>query len=114
MRRRTRLGLVIAVLLLLVGCGAYTAFWFVVAGKLEEGLTEWAQSARAQKLDLSWRALRVGGFPLAFHIELSDAALRDDAITPPAELHAPLLSGSTRPWNFRAWRLTACRKRPTV
>jgi hypothetical protein len=107
MRRRTRLGLVIAVLLLLVGCGAYTAFWFVVADKLEEGLTEWAQSARAQKLDVSWRALRVGGFPLAFHIELSDAGLRDDAITPPAELHAPLLSGSARPWNFRAWRLTA-------
>src|SRR6266403_850262 len=90
-----------------VACAAYTAFWFVVAGKLEEGLTEWAQSARVQKLDVSWRALRVGGFPLAFHIELSDAALRDDAITPPAELHAPLLSGSTRPWNFRAWRLTA-------
>ncbi len=107
MRRRTRLGLVIAVLLLLVVCGAYTAFWFVVAGKLEEGLTEWAQSAPAQKLDVSWRTLRVGGFPLAFHIELSDAALRDGAITPPAELHAPLLSGSARPWNFRAWRLTA-------
>jgi hypothetical protein len=107
MRRRSRLGLVIAVLLLLVGCGAYTASWFVVAGKLEEGLTEWAQSARAQKLEVSWRSLRVGGFPLSFHIELSDAALRDGASTPPAELHAPLLSGSTRPWNFRAWRLAA-------
>jgi hypothetical protein len=107
MRRRTRLGLVIAVPLLLVVCGAYTAFWFVIAGKLEEGLTEWAQSAKAQKLEASWRALRVGGFPLSFHIEFSDAALRDEAITPPAELHAPLLSGSTRPWNFRAWRLTA-------
>ena len=107
MRRRTRLGLVIAAPLLLVICGAYTALWFVVAGKLEEGLTEWAQSARAQKLDVSWRQLRVGGFPLAFEIELRDAALRDEAITPPAELHAPLLSGSTRPWNFRAWRLTA-------
>jgi hypothetical protein len=107
MRRRTRLGLVIAVLLLLVVCGAYTAFWFVVAGKLKEGLTEWAQSARAQKLEVSWRQLRVCGFPLAFEIELRDAALRDEAITPPAELHAPLLSGSTRPWNFWAWRLTA-------
>jgi hypothetical protein len=107
MRRPTRLGLVIAVLLLLVVCGAYTAFWFVVAGKLEEGLTDWAQSARAQKLDVSWRQLRVGGFPLAFEIELREAALRDEAITPPAELHAPLLSGSTRPWNFRAWRLIA-------
>jgi hypothetical protein len=106
MRRRTRLGLVIAVLLTLVVCGAYTAFWFVVAGKLEEGLTDWAQSARAQKLDVSWRQLRVGGFPLAFEIELREVALRDEAITPPAEFHAPLLSGGTRPWNFLAWRLT--------
>ena len=69
MRRRTRLGLVIAILLLIAGIGAYTAFWFIVAGKIEDGLKEWAQSARDQKIEASWRGLRVSGFPFAFRVE---------------------------------------------
>jgi hypothetical protein len=107
MRRRTRLGLIVAVLLLIAGIGAYTAFWFIVAGKLREGLGEWAQTAREQKIDASWRGLRIGGFPFAFRIELTEAALRDEAINPAAEIRMPLLSGSVRPWNFRVWHLTA-------
>jgi hypothetical protein len=107
MRRRTRLGIVIAVLLLITGIGAYTAFWFIVAGKLEDGLKEWAQSARDQKIETSWRGLRVGGFPFAFRVELTEAALRDEAINPAAEIRMPLLSASTHPWSFRVWHLTA-------
>src|SRR5207248_383110 len=107
MRRRTRLGLLIAALLLIAGFGAYTAFWFIVAGKLEDGLKEWAQSARDQKIEASWQRLRVGGFPFAFRIEMAEAAFRDEAINPAAEIRMPRLSGSTRPWNFRVWHLTA-------
>ena len=107
MRRRTRLGLVIAVLLLIAGIGAYTAFWFIVAGKIEKGIAEWAQSAREQKIDASWRGLRVGGFPFAFRIELTEAALRNEEANPVAEMRMPWLSGSVRPWNFRVWHLTA-------
>jgi hypothetical protein len=107
MRRRTRLGLIVAILLLITGVGAYTAFWFIVAGKLRDGLSEWAQTAREQKVEASWRGLRVGGFPFAFRIELTEAALRNEAINPPAELRMPLLSGNVRPWNFRVWHLTA-------
>src|SRR5207248_10411531 len=107
MRRRTRLGLIIASLLLIAGFGAYTAFWFIVAGKLRHGLKEWAQSARDQKIEASWRGLRVSGFPFAFRVEMTEAALRDEAINPPAEIRMPLLSGSTRPWRFRVWHLNA-------
>jgi hypothetical protein len=107
MRRRTRLGLVIAILLLIAGIGAYTAFWFIAAGKIEDGLKEWARSARDQKIEASWRGLRVSGFPFAFRVELTEAALRDEAINPPADIRMPLLAGSTRPWRFRVWQLTA-------
>src|SRR5437763_10644255 len=82
MRRRTRLGLVIAILLLIAGFGAYAAFWFIVAGKIEDGLKEWAQSAREQKIEASWRGLRVSGFPFAFRVELAEAPFRDGAINP--------------------------------
>src|ERR1700719_479581 len=101
MRRRTRLGLIVAILLLITGIGTYTAFWFIVAGKLRDGLSEWAQTAREQKVEASWRGLRVGGFPFAFRIELTDAALRNEAINPPAALLMPLLSGNLLPCNLR-------------
>src|SRR6266700_1997172 len=106
MRRPTRLGLAVVVLLIAI-LGAYGAFWFVVAGRLEDGVTQWAQSLRAQNLDLSWRAIRVGGFPLGFRVALSEARLRDLAATPKGDVQVPLLSGSAAYWNFRVWQLTA-------
>jgi hypothetical protein len=106
MRRPTRLGLAVAVLLVAVS-GAYSAYWVIAAGRIEDAIEQWAQSLRAQNLDLSWRTIRVGGFPLAFRVALSDTRLRDRATPPDAELQVPLLSGSTAPWNFRVWQLTA-------
>ena len=106
MRRPTRLGLAIAVLVLAV-LGAYSAYWFVVADRLDNGLRDWAQSLPAQNLDLSWRASRVGGFPFGFRVELSEARLRDRAATPAGEVSAPLLIGSASPWNLFLWRLAA-------
>ena len=105
MHRRTRLVFVIAVLLILAG--GYTGFWFIAAGKIEQGVGEWAEAARAQKIAASWRGLRVAGFPFAFRLELSDAALRDEAINPPADIRLPLLFASAHPWNFGVWHLAA-------
>ena len=107
MPRRTRLGIIIAVLLLIVAAGGYTAFWFIVAGKLKEGFAQWADSARAQQLEVSWQGMRVRGFPFAFTIELTDPVLRDEAINPATELRMPHLSGSAHPWNFHVWHLSA-------
>jgi len=106
MRRPTRLSLLVAVLLLVLA-GAYSAYWFVAAGRIEAGLGEWAQSLRAQNLDLSWRAIRVGGFPLAFRVELDDARLRDGGTGPGGQISIPVLSGSASPWNLHVWQLAA-------
>lgn len=103
MRGRTLLGLVVLLLLL----GAYTAFWFVAAGRIEDGIVAQADSLRRQNLELAWSAIRVSGFPLAFDVGLSEARLRAAATTPQTELRAPVLSVSARPWNFREWRLSA-------
>jgi hypothetical protein len=106
MRRPTRISLVVAVLLIAI-FGAYSAFWFVVAGRIEDGVAQWAGSLREQNLDLSWRTIGFGGFPLAFRVELSDARLRGRTVASTGEVHLPLLSGSARPWNLRLWQLTA-------
>src|SRR5258707_1871383 len=100
MHRPTRLSLVIAVLTLIVALGGYTAFWFIVAGKIEQGLAEWAEGAGAQKIAASWQGLRVGGFPFAFDIKVTQAMFRDQAIKPVHENRQPLLAASCVPRHF--------------
>ena len=43
MRRSTRVGLVILGALLVIA-GAYTGYWFIVAGQIEDRAADWAQS----------------------------------------------------------------------
>jgi hypothetical protein len=92
--------------LLVVG-GAYTAFWLVAAGSIKEGVAAWAESARAQQLDVAWQAIGVSGYPFAFRIELSAAGLRNNSTNPAIELRAPIITATTRPWAYRVWRITA-------
>ncbi|HVC57684.1 MAG TPA: DUF2125 domain-containing protein [Stellaceae bacterium] len=106
MRRSTRLGLAAAVLVL-AGLGGYTAFWWMTAGRIAEGVRHWAQSLPAQDLHLSWRTITVKGFPFSFRVELREAQLRGRTGAPGGEVSVKLLTGSARPWNFRVWRLTA-------
>jgi hypothetical protein len=97
--------IVIAVLLVLLG--GYTAFWFFVAARIENGFGEWAESLRPHNVDLSWRTIEVGGFPLAFRVEAQEVLLRDPALAERAEVRVSRLSATAHPWNFRAWRLAA-------
>src|SRR5438477_11357851 len=98
MRRRT--GLLFVTALLLILAGGYTAFWFITAGKIEQGLGEWAEAARVQKIAASWRTLRVAGFPFAFRLELSDAALSVEAFNTPADIRMKFLSASVCTWGY--------------
>lgn len=106
MRRATVLCLA-AFVLLLVLLGGYSAYWLIAAQRIKDGLAAWAQSARSGAIEVSWRSLRVGGFPLAFRVSLDAAALRDGALTPAPELRIPALSGAARPWDLSVWQLTA-------
>ena len=100
MRRSTVFRVVGAVLV--IGIGVYSVFWWVAAGKIEDAVTTWQAAEREQKLDVSWQAMRVAGYPLSFRLELSGVALKDGAMNPPADLQAPTLSATIHPWNFRA------------
>ena len=106
MLRSTRFGLVVFAALLVVG-GGYTAFWFLVARRIETGVADWALSQRADKIDFSWQKVRVSGYPAAFRVDLDSAALRDGAVTPSPEFHIPVLSGTARPWDLADWHIAA-------
>jgi hypothetical protein len=105
MRRATVIRLVGAVLV--IGFGAYSAYWWVAAGKIREAATAWQTAERAQKIDASWQTMQVGGYPLSFRLELGDVALKDGSSNPPVELDAPTLSASIKPWDFRSVSLAA-------
>jgi hypothetical protein len=106
MRRWTLLGLAVLALPVVL-FGAYAAYWLIVAGQVKNGVSAWAQAQRARKIEASWQKVGVGGFPLAYRVDLDNAVLRDLRVTPPPELHIPALSAAARPWNFAEWQLTA-------
>jgi hypothetical protein len=106
MRRPTRLGLVV-VAVLLVLLGAYTAYWLFVQQRITEGITAWAETERAQKVDISWQKIGVAGFPFVWRVELDNAALRNGRLTPSPEVRIPAVSATARPWDFGTWQLTA-------
>ncbi|MGE5268465.1 MAG: DUF2125 domain-containing protein [Thiohalocapsa sp.] len=96
----------LAVLLLAIA-GAYSAFWFVAASRIEGGLAQWAQTLKQDHLELTWQRVEVAGFPLLFDVALSEPRLRDLAEPSRGELRMPIVSASARPWNFYRWQLTA-------
>ena len=106
MRRPTRI-LVVVVVLLLAVVGGYVAYWHYVARQIENGLVAWQQSEGKRKVEASWQALRVVGFPFAFRIEIDHAVFRDFSRSPAPELHLAHLSGTARPWDFDDWQLAA-------
>jgi hypothetical protein len=106
MRRPTRYGLAaLAALLLLLG--GYSAYWLIVAHRIENGIAAWAQSARERKVDASWQAIGVAGYPVRFRVDLKDAALRDRSVAPAPELRIPAVWGSAAPWDLHDWQLGA-------
>jgi hypothetical protein len=100
MRRSKILGITGAGLVV-IGFGAYSAFWWFAAGKIKEEAAKWAEKAHEHEADVSWKALRVAGYPFAFHVELTDLALRREAPGRVGEFHAPIFSVSVVPWNLR-------------
>jgi hypothetical protein len=108
--RRAARGWGSLLLLLVLACGgAYIAYWRIAAGRIKAEFAAWVHDRRAEKLDVSWRALRVTGFPTAFRVVLKGAAFRYAALSPAPVLRVPALSGSARPWDPTEWRLAAPR-----
>ena len=102
---RSRVSLVVVAAVLLVAAGGYTGFWLVAAGRIEDEVARAAAGLPAQNVTATWQAMRVAGFPLALRVELEAVQVR--AAAPAAELRAPVLTASARPWNFRDWQIEA-------
>lgn len=105
MRRSTVFRLVGVVLV--IGVGVYSAYWWIAAGKIKEQAAAWRQAESAEKVDVTWQKMRVAGYPLSFRLEASNFSLKDGASNPAIELTAPTLWASLKPWNFRNFWFSA-------
>jgi hypothetical protein len=93
-------------LLLLLAGGGYTAYWFVLAHRIEAGLGPWAEAQRAQGTEVSWQSVAMDGFPTAFQLRFTGASATG---AKPVHLAAtaPLLLAQARVWDLKHWRLSA-------
>ena len=76
MRARFGIG-VLALLVLLVG--AYTAWWYVLASRVESGFDDWAAARQAEGWTVEVGSRHLGGWPLAARLDLSEVRLRGGA-----------------------------------
>ena len=60
----------------------YVIGWFVVAGRLEEGIGRWVAERRDAGWTAEYSALRVGGFPLAWRAAIENPKLATRHLQP--------------------------------
>jgi hypothetical protein len=87
-RRRKRRYLTLVLLVLLV-CGGWIAFWKYAEGKIEDSINGWkAREARAGRI-YECGSQTVGGFPFRFEVLCDQARATLTKSHPPADLTAP-------------------------
>ena len=89
-----RIIIVIAAVCLTVAV-AYGGFWWVVAGMIRDGITDWAEARRAEGFELTYETLAIDGFPGRIAVTLTRPSVARPA------------SGGAAGWRWRASRLAA-------
>ncbi len=104
MRPRTA---VLAVLAVIVVAAAYSAYWFVAAGWLRDGVDAWSEARRAEGLAVERQGLELSGFPFRLVAEIAAPKIeRPRAWSWSAER----LVIVARPWSFGQLRLVLPRE----
>lgn len=68
---RFRLGVLLSLAVLALGAAAYGGYWLTVAARLERGIFDWVEQARANGYEVAYDTIEVGGFPFTFTIAIS-------------------------------------------
>lgn len=79
-------------------CAAYTGYWFVVKGKLAEGVNQFIAQQREDGVELTYTAKRLHGFPYRFTLTVDDLTFAN----PEAgfDWRGETLQINMQPWNF--------------
>ena len=88
--------LLIPIVLILVG-GGYVGFWFYASERVRDGIDDWVAGQRAHGVDVRYRSVDIGGFPLKLEAEAHDFVVtRGDG----AAWRGDDLEASALPWRL--------------
>ncbi len=98
MRVGRSLAIAAGALVLLGAPAGYAAYWFALAGQVEQGIARWEAQRRAEGYAIGHGPAERGGFPLALSFTLPRPQIaRPD---PPLEWRAEALTLSAKPWQL--------------
>ena len=86
---------------LVAGAGAYSAYWFQVAGAIEPGIAAWADERRAEGFEVAYGGVSVSGFPFRLVVTVHQPSIGRPHPTRAWRWRAPALAAVAQPWNFR-------------
>jgi len=85
---------------LLAGAGAYSAYWFQVAGAIEPGMAAWAAERRAEGFEVAYGQVSVSGFPFRLVITVDEPRIGRADPSRGWRWQGPSLAAVAQPWNF--------------
>ena len=94
-----RLALVLTVLLALI-VAVYTAFWFVVAGRAEGWIADWARPEPGKDWEGEFQSVEVMGYPFSMDVMVTAPRIVWLGGDREATWSGPWLLVHYRPWNF--------------
>ena len=62
---------------IVIAVAGYTGYWFIAAGEIGDRIDEWAETQRAEGLEIESEGTYVSGFPLRFEITLRAPRIHD-------------------------------------
>ena len=100
MRYRPAHVLAATIVALLAAVAGYTAYWFVAAAALRDGIETWAAARRAEGYTVGYDALAVSGFPARLTVEIAAPLVGRSDERLAWTWSADRLAAAARPWAF--------------
>ncbi|TDP48919.1 DUF2125 domain-containing protein [Zavarzinia compransoris] len=88
-------------LFVLLAVGAWTGFWFYLAGKVRDGIDAWVAQQEAQGIQVAYTDLSISGYPYRIEVVAQDITVAGPNLPGKGALAVPRLTVLSLPWNPR-------------
>lgn len=98
MSRRTTF--IAATISLAVLAAAYSAYWWIAAGRIADGFDRWAEERRQEGWSVSHGSVETGGFPLWIALDVANPRIEAPLPEGRWSWRGQAVQARMRPWNF--------------
>lgn len=76
-KKPSRLGLFLPFVFLLIFVAAWSAWWFIAAGRINQGVDRWIEEQAGKGVDISYKSRSLGGYPFRFELVFNRPIVED-------------------------------------